>query len=196
MPRKHSRHTRQLDIGARAWHIFNRGANGQTLFRCDEDRDWFVGLLAKYLCGPYGQTIELLAACPLSTHFHLVLIADSDEHLSRFMQRLMSSYAIYYRKTYGGRGPVFDGPFRRKAITDSQQLRWTIAYVHDNHPEGLEYRYSTHRDYESREAPVWLAAARGLDYFGGFTRYREFMEKKARRAAIDREFFAGGRRRE
>lgn len=164
------------------------------MFREDADRDAFIGLLARYLRDPLSSEVGLYSACIMSTHFHLVVRAESDEALAKFMQRLMASYSIYFRAKYGGEGPLFNGPYRRKRITDDQQFRWTVAYVHDNHPSGPSYRYSTHRFWDSGDCPSWIHAAEGLRAFGGPGGYAEYMRRKATRKEIDRDFFVGGRR--
>jgi hypothetical protein len=105
------------------------------------------------------------------------------------MQRLLASYVRYYHRKYGGCGPLFDGPYRRKPITNLKQFRWTIAYVHDNHPTGLDYRYSSHRYYTSCDAPKWLDHRAGLKLFGGLEGYNDYLAKRASRKRLDREFF-------
>ncbi len=194
MPRKYSRTSPAPHLSQRRWHVYNRGKGGSAVFREDADRDLFLELLSELTRGSFAGSVGLFSACLLSTHFHLVIEARSDAALARFMQRLIATYAVYYRKKYGGSGPLFSGPYRRRRITDDRQLRWTIAYVHDNHPSGVDYAYSTHRFYESGIAPSWLMSERGLALFGGPDGYRSYMERKASRKEIDREFFAGGRR--
>ncbi|MFT4050397.1 MAG: transposase [Solirubrobacterales bacterium] len=192
MPRKNTRP--KPPRRRAAWHIYNRGVAGIAIFRDDADRDHFLQLLGRYLRDPFAGEIELHAACLMTTHFHLVIVATDNARLSRFMQRLVAAYSIHYRRRHGGSGPLFDGPYRRKEIADPKQHRWTIAYVHDNHPSGVDYRYSTHRFYRTGDAPGWLEVEAGLRVFGGRRRYLAYMDRKAARRELDRGFFASGRR--
>ncbi|MBJ7354272.1 MAG: hypothetical protein JHC98_05550 [Thermoleophilaceae bacterium] len=170
-------------------HLYNRGTSGTAIFRSDADREHFRNLLSRYLSATGKGEVDLLAFCLLTTHFHLIVRELVDGGTARFMQRLIAAYAIYYRQTYGGRGPLFDGPYRRKTITDIKQLRWTIGYVNANHSSGVDWRYSSHRFYVNGSAPSWLDARGGLVAFGGASGYAEFMNKRAARNQFDDEFF-------
>lgn len=188
MPRKHSRDRRPSEPEL-ARHLFNRGAPGTAVFRSDADREHFIGLLGRFLRGPARGEVSLLAFCLLTTHFHLVVTELADGGVARFMQKLIAAYSIHYRREYGGEGPLFDGPYRRKPITKPKQLRWTIGYVNANHPTRPDWRFSSQRFYASGDAPSWLHVSTGLAAFGGPDGYTEFMAKRAIRRQFDGEFF-------
>lgn len=187
MPRKHSRTLRSTrpELGR---HLYNRGTVGTAIFRSDADREHFRNLLSRFLAPAGKGEVSLIAFCLLTTHFHLILKELVDGGTARLMHKLVAAYAIYYRRTYGGSGPLFDGPYRRKPITNLKQLRWTIGYVNANHPAGLDWKYSSHRFYVNG-APSWLDANGGLSAFGGIDGYERFMAKRAVRKQFDDEFF-------
>ncbi len=183
------------------FHIYNRAKNGRSVFRCDEDRDVFLDLLesrvsrAKFRPGRYRRAARIIEAevssiCLMTTHFHLIVWQDAREALRRLMQSLLSAYVSHYNRKYHQKGPLFPGPFRSKPITDEKQLKWTTAYVHDNHPDGPGYCYSSHGAYlDDHRCPQWLAAHRTLEVFGGVADYIDYMERRARRAALNQAFF-------
>lgn len=114
----------------------------------------------------------------------------NDEGLRRLMQSVMTSYVMYYNRRHNTSGPLFRGPYRANPIEDEQQLKWTIAYVHSNHPSGPEYKYSTHNAYVNPdETPGWLQVAKPLNYFGGVDEYRTFMRMRAHRQDLNDFFF-------
>lgn len=187
MPRKYSR-TEGPNRREFGRHIYNRGTAGTAIFRSDADREHFRDLLSKYLAPAGKGEVSLTAFCLLTTHFHLILRELVEGGTARLMHKLVAAYAIYFRNKYGGAGPLFDGPYRRKPITNPKQLRWTIGYVNANHPTGLDWKYSSHRFYV-HGAPSWLDASGGLSAFGGHDGYERFMTKRAVRKQFDDEFF-------
>lgn len=189
MPRKNSRSRSPAGVEF-GRHLYNRGTAGTAIFRTDADREYFRNLLSRYVGASGAGEINLVAFCLLTTHFHLIVKELVPGGTARFMHRLMASYVIYYRQTYGGHGPLFDGPYRRKPITNPKQLRWTIGYVNANHPSGPSWKYSSHRYFVDGHAPSWLDVTGGLSPFGGVDGYTEFMSKRAVRKQFDDEFFS------
>lgn len=189
MPRKNSRTQRpsRSELGR---HLYNRGTGGTAIFRNDADRDHFRDLLSRYLAAAGTGEVNLIAYCLLTTHFHLITKELVDGGTARLMQRLIAAYSIYYRRRYGGSGPLFDGPYRRKSIVTIKQLRWTIGYVNANHPSGQRWKCSSYGYYENGHAPSWLDVRGGLQAFGGVDGYGVFMSKRAVRKQFDREFFS------
>lgn len=188
MPRKHSRSSPSAGVEF-GRHLYNRGAAGTAIFRSNADREHFRNLLSRYLTATDMGEVNLVAYCLLTTHFHLIVKELVDGGTARLMQKIIAAYSIYYRQRYGGAGPLFDGPYRRKPITSLKQLRWTTGYVNANHPTGANWTYSSHRYYATGHAPSWLDAAGGLSAFGGLDGYEDFMSKRSIRRQFDDEFF-------
>jgi hypothetical protein len=51
------------------YHIFNRGNNGETLFREQRNYPYFLSLYAKYI----EPVAEIYAYCLLKNYFHLLV---------------------------------------------------------------------------------------------------------------------------
>jgi hypothetical protein len=189
----------------RSWigpnHVYNRARNGRTVFRDDADRDAFLSILASrlsrsaYRSRKHRRCIDVIGAavssyCLMTTHFHLIIWQDTDGELRRLMNSVLSAYVRYYNDRHGTSGPLFDGPFRSNPILDAKQFRWTTGYIHDNHPSGTDYLYSSHIAFvDERVRPGWLAADRALAEFGTTDAYHRFMQQRATRADLNRVFF-------
>lgn len=110
------------------YHVTSRGNARQVLFHTDSDRIRFLGQLRDNL-ETYG--VVLYAWVLMDNHFHLVLRTPR-ANLSRFMQRLNSSYSLYYRYKHGKSGHVMGGRFKAPVIQDDTYLLSVTRYVHLN----------------------------------------------------------------
>lgn len=128
--------------------------------------------------------------CLMTTHFHLVLFQQQPDAMRRFMQSVLTGYGRYYRDKYGTSGALYNGPFRSRHLKNYKESRWAIGYVHDNHPSGANYRYSTHAAYlDDHKRPGWLAVELGLEAFDGVSNYVQYMRDRSTRADLNANFF-------
>jgi REP element-mobilizing transposase RayT len=188
-----------------AYHVFNRGANGRAIFRDREDRSYFLSLLARHLWqrpspnrrgGFYLHLrgrVALLAYCLMTSHFHLVIWQRSAGALAELMDRVIGTYSRYYNQKYGTSGPRFAGAYRAKRVKDAKQFKWLIAYVHDNHPSGVDYEFSSHRAWiDETQRPGWLEPEPGLKIFGGVDAYLAYLDERKKKQELDRALGFGG----
>ncbi|NKB81766.1 MAG: hypothetical protein GKS05_07765 [Nitrospirales bacterium] len=143
-----------------AWyHVINRGTCHQSIFTTDEQRRYFLSLLAD----THDRfNAEWHAYCLMSNHYHL-LVRTPEANLPRIMRHINGLYTQYYNRTEGRDGPLFRG--RYKAILVEAQAYWTqlSRYIHRNPLEaGLvkhlaQYRWSSYPAYINRyKRPAWL----------------------------------------
>lgn len=198
MPVPNTRNRKSL----RPYHVYNRGFNRRKVFVDDDDRRYFLSLLRRHLGRQVSRDergrsyahltplIVVLAYCLMTTHFHLVVWQREPDGIAQLMNRVLSAYTRYFNKKYGNSKRLFDGPVRAKPVMDRRYFRWLVGYVHDNHSDGVEYAYSSHRawiDPESR--PGWLEVDSGLDVFGGVQQYCAYLKKRDQRRSLDDELF-------
>ena len=71
-------------VYGRYYHIYNRGNNGEIIFRSEENYRFFLR--------QYGHYIEAVAAtfayCLLPNHFHFLIYIRSQEQQEAFHERL------------------------------------------------------------------------------------------------------------
>lgn len=143
------------------YHVYNRGAMRQTIFkdRADYIRFLFyiihtqspipfsnIGRLLKRFSPENGFTlptdevgdillnryVELVAFCLMPNHFHLIVKGTSDGGISRYLQRVGDGYTRYFNQRYESAGRVFQGTFQAKHIPDNNYLLYLSAYIHRN----------------------------------------------------------------
>ena len=123
MPRTH-----RLEFPGALVHIMNRRLDGESLFRDDEDRDFFLGVLAanlmrtRYLC--YAWAL-------MDNHYHL-LLRTSDLPMSKLMRPLNGAYGRRYNMKYGRRGYLFQDRFKSVLCQDQEYAKQLIRYIHLN----------------------------------------------------------------
>src|SRR5438128_2010240 len=80
------------------FHVMNRGHNREVVFPKDEDRAYFLELLARYR---ERFAVRLFHYCLMSNHFHLLVRADDPQELSPWMAGLLRSYVHYHHRRTG-----------------------------------------------------------------------------------------------
>lgn len=159
------------------YHVIFRGNGRQLLFEDDDDRHYFLGILARK-ADEFG--LAIIAWCLMSNHIHL-LLEDPKMQLSQAMHGLATAYARHFNSRSGHVGSVFQGRFTSVAITSDRQLLQAVRYIHDN-PEkagiakASEYRWSSYEEYE-RGARI-IDDALVLDMIGGRAAFRCLCEEE------------------
>lgn len=118
----------RIDFPDAVYHVTSRGNGRADIFHSDEDRRRFLGQLAHHL---HGCGVVLYAYVLMDNHVHL-LVRTPRANLSRFMQRLLSSYALYWRYQHRRPGHVFQGRFKARLVEDEVYLLAVTRYVHLN----------------------------------------------------------------
>jgi REP element-mobilizing transposase RayT len=171
------------------YHVYNRARGGRAAFVDDRDRREFIALLNRY-SRQFAGLVEVHAYCLMTTHFHLIVSQLRPAELERFMTGLSSAYVRYSNRRHGTGGSLFDGPYRARRLTTRKDFRWSLAYVHDNHPTGREYEFSNHRAFlDADERPGWLRIEPALAQFGAIEHYQEFFADRNLRKQLQARFF-------
>ena len=118
----------RIDFPDAVYHVTSRGNGRADIFHSDDDRRRFLAQLAHHLrlCA-----VELYAFVLMENHFHL-LCRTPRANLSHFMQRLLSSYALYARYKHRRPGHLFQGRFKAKLVEDDVYLLAVTRYIHLN----------------------------------------------------------------
>ncbi|MDO8565269.1 MAG: transposase [bacterium] len=147
------------------YHIFNRAVNKQTIFHDKMDWARFLFLIL-YFQSPKtflnigrpvkefvkhsvfntsdeevvkNRTVELVAFCIMSNHFHLILKEVEQGGIAAYMQRVLNAYSKYYNTKYKKSGHVFQGPYQAVHIESDTQLLYLSAYIHRNPRETSQW---------------------------------------------------------
>ncbi|MCI9087471.1 MAG: transposase [Clostridia bacterium] len=110
------------------YHVILRSINQQEIFYDNIDRSKFLNCLKvtkeKYQYDLYSYIL-------MNNHVHL-LIMDKENNLSKIIQSLATSYAMYFNKKYQRIGHVFYNRFKSKKIESLPYLLNVIRYIHFN----------------------------------------------------------------
>jgi REP element-mobilizing transposase RayT len=123
------------------YHIYNRGINSCNLFYEDDNYEYLMHLYDKYI----SNVAETFAWVLMPNHFHFVVrikdepeMTDTDNDpaslnpLHQHFSNLFNAYTKAFNKRFNRHGSLFERPFKRKLVEDSQYLRNLIVYVHNN----------------------------------------------------------------
>lgn len=169
------------------YHLRHQAKKGTTLFKSEADYQNFVLILSYYLRFPDAtplswvkrltpQTViskrnaSTLGPTPVSIHsflllpdhFHLIVrenIGSDKPGISNLMRRLSVGYAMYYNKTYGVKGTIYQGKYKMIEL-DQNSLYPLINSLH--HHSGVNDTFlnsllhSSRPDYSSSPRP-WLS---------------------------------------
>jgi len=78
--------------------------------------------------------VEVLAFCLMPNHIHLLVRQLQDGGISKFIQKIASGYAAYFKKKYDikHKGYFFQGRFNAVHIKTDDQLKAVFVYIHTN----------------------------------------------------------------
>jgi putative transposase len=197
------------------YHIYNRGVDKREIFLSDDDRKRFIRLLyagngdksfayerVKEIpldkLDRGEQLVNIGAYCLMPNHFHLLVRETKDGNLTSFMEKLGTSYAMYFNRKYKRSGVLFQNTFKAEHVNKGEYLKYLYAYIHLNpvkliEPEWKEkgiknlsaakkyiegYRFSSYEDYAvaKREESAILSPSEFPDYFeqpGDFAKFVE-----------------------
>jgi len=134
------------------YHIYNRGINGETIFKQNRNYSYFLEKYDRFL-SPVADTH---AYCLLGNHFHFLIRTKSEDVImelkikmlcktntnpnipnvnkiiSQAFASLFKSYAQSINKAFNRTGALFEEPFRRIEISSESYFRQMVHYIHFN----------------------------------------------------------------
>jgi putative transposase len=177
----------------RYYHIYNRGVNGENIFKQPQNYEYFLTQYAKYV----SPVVDTFAYCLLKNHFHLLIrvkdfsnaallkeIQDKNNwkkipDVSRQFSHFFNSYAQSINKAYNRTGLLFETPFERKLVDNDAYFTRAVFYIHSNpqrHGFVNDYRDYLHSSYHShlQSKTTKLMRKEVIDWFGNVDEYVKF----------------------
>ena len=133
----------------------------------------------------------------MPNHFHLLVRELKEGGISKFMQKLMTGYTMYFNKKNDRNGSLFQGKFKATHVSNDRYLRYLVSYIHLNPVKLIEpkwkesgiadrataerylarYGPSSYRDYlnETRSENVILDTSALPEYFDSDMEFKEFV---------------------
>ena len=141
-------------VGGFIYHVLNRGNGRQCVFHKDKDYQSFRSLLED---AKQRIPISVLAYCLMPNHFHLVVMPEQGEDLSRWMQWLMTSHVRRYHGYYSTCGHVWQGRFKSFIVKEDEHLITLLRYVEGNPvraglvESAVDWQWSSHSSRIAKE---------------------------------------------
>jgi putative transposase len=171
-----------------AWyHVMNRGAGRQKIFKNDMHRMMFLNLLKE--CHQMYNVI-ICAYCLMDNHYHL-LLSTPESNLPRAMRHLNGIYTQLFNRSLKKDGSLFRGRYKAKLIGEDCYQLIVSRYIHLNPLEAnmvtnlKDYAWSSYRAYLGLEStPSWLHKNIILEQFASFKsrshvkNYQNYVEEK------------------
>jgi len=131
------------------YHVFNRGVDKRSIYSNKEQLYYFFKSL--YLLNTTDQSsgqsltrknlvsednvelVSIVAYALLPNHFHLLLKQEVDDGIAKFMQKLGTSYTMFFNKQENRSGALFQGKFKANHLSGDFALPVVSAYVNLNY---------------------------------------------------------------
>lgn len=167
-------------IEGQYFHIYNRGVNGEDLFKEERNYHYFLQQYKLYC----SDVLETLAYCLLKNHFHLLVYVKENVEVprrdgqamfkmnaSKQLGHFFNSYAQSINKAHQRTGPLFESPFERKLVDNEAWLKSMIYYCHRNaqhHDFVRDFREWKFSSYNAiiRNDNTLVAAEKVIQQFG------------------------------
>lgn len=163
------------------YHIYNRGNNKSVIFLNDSDRKRFLRLL--YICNTSSPVVfktiqgmpldkikredtlvDIGAYCLMPNHFHLLLREKEEGGISRFLEKLLTGYSMYFNKRHGRTGKLFEGRSRAQHADTDEYLKYLFAYIHLNPLKIIDPEWKESGVTDHTKAKKYLAEYRFSSY--------------------------------
>ena len=171
------------------YHIYSRGAAKQPIFNNEYDYDVFLSLLKRYLSQKetkslsrhvypnYGHRLKLLSYCLIQNHIHLLIYQEDERAIVDFMRSLMTSYSMYFNKTYKRVGRLFESHYLASLIDQQNYLEHISRYIHLNPKNWKTNNKSSLDFYLERRRADWVSTDAILEIFDNNPKkYLSFLE--------------------
>ncbi|MEQ6167545.1 hypothetical protein AAOE16_10145 [Ekhidna sp. MALMAid0563] len=181
------------------YHIYNRGINGEDIFKKEGNYDYFLLKYTRYI-NPIADTF---AYCLLKNHFHLLIRTKSEEEIQTInnnsnrvlnpvrvnktssqiislqFSHFFNGYTQAINKQNDRTGKLFELPFRRIPIEHDYYFSRLVYYIHFNpQKHGLidDFREYPHSSYHAHlsDKSTKLQRKEVIDWFGDKKSYKEF----------------------
>jgi len=111
------------------YHIYNRGAGQQSIFRSDDDYRRVLFLIKEV---SKISKIKMIAYCLLPNHYHWLVRQDGVGPVSLLPKRVFGSYTRTFNHIHERSGTLFEDRFEAKLVDTDEYLRQLCYYIHAN----------------------------------------------------------------
>jgi putative transposase len=125
------------------YHSYSRGVNKDLIFKDHWDYLKFQQLIDRFNCVETQNQLrikkqkqtkltDIFCYVLMPNHFHFVLKELADGGISKFFQKVLSGYTLYFNQKYKRMGTLFESRFKDKLIDSEQYFSHLVQYIHNN----------------------------------------------------------------
>jgi putative transposase len=133
------------------YHLYNRGTDKRVIFNDKADHLRFLHLLHLannterinvrdlskddndlFVSEVAHRLVSIGAYCLMPNHYHILVTPVVEDGVSLFMQKLSTSYSMYFNKKYERTGTLFEGKFKSQLVDEDRYLKYLFSYIHLN----------------------------------------------------------------
>lgn len=139
------------------FHIMVQGIRKEYVFNEKEDMKMYCSLIYNKM---KKCKVKIIAYCIMNNHAHLLVYTDKIENLSKYMQVINTTYAMYYNKKHKKTGYVFKNRYKSEPIYNEQHLNNCIKYIHNNPVKAnicsspTKYKFSSCNEYKTGRGKI------------------------------------------
>ncbi|MEN8252487.1 MAG: transposase, partial [Patescibacteria group bacterium] len=130
--------------------------------------------------GDIDKLVEIICYCLNSNHYHMILKQKEDGGIEKFMQKLGTSYVMYFNKKQKRNGSLFQGKFKSIHIDSNEYLLYLSAYINQNHfihgYKDKNWQYSSYLDFTGERSGILCNKEEILGQFRDVKDYKEFVK--------------------
>ncbi|MBA6154384.1 transposase [Gelidibacter maritimus] len=171
------------------FHIYNRGNNNENLFLEQDNYNYFLVLMKKYLL----QVADVYSYCLLPNHFHVLVkfyevpldtvdLEKKKSNLHQPISNMLNAYTKAINKRHNRRGSLFQEHLKRIKITEESYLRNLIVYINTNstHHDIEDYRTYKHSSYDALigEQKTALKRDEVIELFDDLNNFKHVLHSK------------------
>ena len=169
MPRKS-----RTNLHSKFQHVIVQGINKEYIFNSEKYILYYKKLILEKI---KASNLSILAYCIMNNHAHFLIYCEKIEYLSKFMQKLNTSYSRFYNKENKRVGYVFRDRYLSQEILDYKQLYTCLKYIHNNPVKAnmvkniSDYKYSSYKEFLGKKQIITDESLKLL--FGTTSNYYE-----------------------
>lgn len=133
-------------------HVMVQGIEKQFIFGEEKYINKYKEIILSKL---QDSSVTILAYCIMHNHSHLLIHSENPNEISKFMQKVNTTYSMYYNKINNRVGYVFRNRFKSQEIFNQGQLYTCLRYIHNNPVKAnitktmKEYKHSSYNEFLS-----------------------------------------------
>jgi putative transposase len=162
-------------VEGEAYHVFNRGVEKRIVFNTKQDYLKFLFYIEimnssedplknlkrlKYVQGPTLHTgaelVEIINYSLMPNHFHLFIRENVSGGTSKFLQKILTAYTMYFNKKYDRTGALFQGKTKSRHVDTDKYFNYLNYYIDLNPLDLLHSGWKTKGVPSSKKAIEFL----------------------------------------